>query len=110
MPSFKVNPAKQAELLERMQRLGVREEDLVEKFIRGSGAGGQKINKTSVCVYLLHAPSGLEVRCQRERSQSTNRYLARRMLCDKLEGKSDEKADKIRKQKARRKRRAKDIL
>lgn len=72
-------------LNQRMRRLGIREEDLQETFIRGAGAGGQKINKTSSTVVLVHAPTGLEVRCQRERSQSQNRIIARRELCDKLE-------------------------
>ncbi|MFM2169699.1 MAG: hypothetical protein RIS79_4070 [Verrucomicrobiota bacterium] len=69
----------------RMQRLHLREEDLEESFIRGTGAGGQKINKTSSTVVLRHVPTGLEVRCQRERSQSQNRLLARQELCDRLE-------------------------
>lgn len=72
-------------LNERMRRLGIREEDLEESFIRGTGAGGQKINKTSSTVALVHVPTGIEVRCQRERSQAQNRLIARRELCDKLE-------------------------
>jgi protein subunit release factor B len=74
-------------LRQRMLKLGIREEDLEESFIRGTGAGGQKINKTSSTVVLVHVPTGLEVRCQRERSQSVNRLVAREDLCDKLEGK-----------------------
>jgi len=69
----------------RMQKLRLREEDLEESFIRGSGAGGQKINKTSSTVVLRHLPSGIEVRCQRERSQSQNRLIARQELCERLE-------------------------
>jgi protein subunit release factor B len=101
-------------LAQRMASLGIREADLVEKFILGSGAGGQKINKTSSCVYLLHKPSGLEVKCQRERSQSLNRFLARRELCDKLEARQrgvaaarQQEHERIRRQKRRRSRRAK---
>ncbi len=74
-------------LVKRMRRLGICEEDLEENFIRGTGAGGQKINKTSSTVVLVHVPTGLEVRCQRERSQSQNRIIARQDLCDKLEAK-----------------------
>ncbi|WP_395742668.1 peptide chain release factor family protein [Prosthecobacter sp.] len=69
----------------RMQKLRIRKEDLEESFIRGGGAGGQKINKTSSTVVLRHIPSGIEVRCQRERSQSQNRLIARQDLCDRLE-------------------------
>ena len=76
-------------LQERLTRLGVRAEDLAEDFIRGSSPGGQKINKTSSTVVLRHLPSGLEVRCQRERSQTLNRYWARVELCDRLEAARD---------------------
>ena len=69
----------------RMQRLRIQEDDLEETFIRGTGAGGQKINKTSSTVVLRHLPSGVEVRCQRERSQAQNRHVARVELCDRLE-------------------------
>jgi peptide chain release factor len=72
-------------LAARMSKLGLREEDIVESFIRGTGAGGQKINKTSSTVVLRHVPTGIEVRCQRERSQSQNRHLARVELCDRIE-------------------------
>ncbi len=72
-------------LTKRMKKLRLREEDLEEDFIRGSGPGGQKVNKTSSTVVLRHLPSGLEVRCQRERSQVMNRHWARVELCDRLE-------------------------
>ncbi|MBL9133182.1 MAG: peptide chain release factor-like protein [Verrucomicrobiaceae bacterium] len=72
-------------LRQRMQRLRIQEDDLEESFIRGAGAGGQKINKTSSTVVLRHIPSGIEIRCQRERSQSQNRHQARVELCDRLE-------------------------
>lgn len=74
-------------LRKRMLKLGIREDDLEEVFTRGTGAGGQKINKTSSTVVLTHVPTGIEVRCQRERSQSVNRLVARLELCDKLEAK-----------------------
>src|SRR3954471_4548312 len=69
---------------ERLAALGVRREDVEERFVRGAGPGGQKINKTSSTVWLRHRPTGIEVRCQRERSQSANRELAWRELCEKL--------------------------
>ena len=104
-----ITKEKWEELEGRMAHLGVREEELVEKFILGSGSGGQKINKTSSCVYLKHIPSGLEVKCQRDRSREMNRYLARRELCEKLEytlfqekSKKQKERDKIRRQKKRR--------
>jgi protein subunit release factor B len=68
-----------------MARLGIQEEVLLEKFILGSGSGGQKINKTSSCVYLKHLPSGIEIKCQRERSREQNRVYARQELCDRIE-------------------------
>jgi protein subunit release factor B len=109
-----ITPEKQDRLRERMEALGVREEDLDEHFIRGSGKGGQKINKTSSCVQLIHRPSGIEIRCQQTRSQADNRYWARRELCDRIEEKvlgeksaRQQAAEKIRRQKRRRSRRAK---
>ncbi len=104
-------------LAERMQKLKIYEEDLVEKFILGSGKGGQKINKTSSCVYLKHTPSQLEVKCQQDRSREMNRFLARKMLCEKIEETQnlEQKTakqkifEKVRKQKERRARRAKKL-
>jgi protein subunit release factor B len=81
------DPLNDEALAQRMRKLGIQEADLEESFIRGTGAGGQKINKTSSTVVLVHRPTGLEVRCQRERSQSLNRLVARQELCDKLEQK-----------------------
>lgn len=109
-----IGPDKQALLEERMAALGLAEADLVEKFILGSGSGGQKINKTSSCVYLKHEPSGLEIKCQANRSRELNRYQARRELCDKLDeirlGKASarqQEMEKTRRQKRRRSRRSK---
>lgn len=109
-----ITQEKQEKLRERMEQLGIREEDLDEHFIRGSGKGGQKINKTSSCVQLIHRPSGIEIRCQQTRSQADNRYWARRELCDRIEDKvlgeksaKQQAIEKIRRQKRRRSRRAK---
>ncbi len=109
-----VSPEKQAALEQRMASLGVTEADLREKFVRGSGAGGQKINKTSNCVFLKHLPSGVAIKCQMDRSREMNRFLARRELCDQLEAIRDGKVtaktqaiEKMRRQKRRRSRRSK---
>ncbi len=114
MAGFAVSEKKQKDLAERMQKLGLKEADLEERFVRSQGPGGQHVNKTSTCVVLRHLPTGLTVRCQRERSQSLNRFLARRLLADKLDQmlnreKSEEqqRQEKIRRQKRRRSRRAK---
>ncbi len=76
---------KEKKLSERMQKLHISEDDLVEKFILGSGSGGQKINKTSSCVYLHHLPTGIEIKCQQHRSRERNRIAAREDLCDRIE-------------------------
>ena len=81
MPS----PDKIAALEARMEKLGITDDTLTEKFIQGSGSGGQKVNKTASCVYLKHITSGIEVKCQQQRSRELNRFLARRELCERLE-------------------------
>ncbi len=86
MPRFMpVTPKKLEELAERMRHWGLTERDFNESFVRGSGKGGQKVNKTNNCVCLIHEASGIVVRCHREREREINRYLARRALCDELE-------------------------
>ncbi len=112
-----VSPEKEQALLERMQELGITEADIVEKFVRSSGKGGQNVNKTSTCVYLKHLPSGIEVKVQKERSQALNRFLARRLLLQKIEelilGRESEKRaeiEKIRRRKRRRTRRQKERM
>ncbi|MDN3503965.1 MAG: peptide chain release factor-like protein [Rhabdochlamydiaceae bacterium] len=112
-----ISKEKQAALSNRMTKVGISEDDLIEKFILGSGKGGQKVNTTSSCVYLKHVPTGLEVKCQKERSRELNRYYARRLLCEKLEEiilkeKSERKKalEKLRKQKKRRSRKHKAKL
>ncbi|MFC1524794.1 peptide chain release factor family protein [Planctomycetota bacterium] len=80
-----VTPGKANALVNRLKQLGIKTSNVTEKFIRSSGRGGQKVNKTASCVYLKHIPSGIEVKMQRERSQRLNRFLAWRLLADKLE-------------------------
>ena len=117
MVKLPVSPRKQLELRELMRRLGVRESDLEESFVRSGGPGGQNVNKVSTCVVLRHQPSGLEVRCQRERSQALNRFFARRLLLRRLEqqrlGRLSAEAQriaKIRRQKRKRSKRAKEKM
>ncbi|GAB5410930.1 MAG: peptide chain release factor-like protein [Chlamydiales bacterium] len=109
--------SKEAALEARMKKLGIEEDDLIEKFILGSGSGGQKVNKSHTCVYLKHEPSGIEVKCQQERSRALNRYLARKRLCEEIENRLFEKESKaakemakIRKQKQRRSRKTKQKM
>ncbi len=114
MPVFGVSKEKEEALQKRMESLGIQEKDIVEKFIRSGGKGGQKVNKTSTCVYLKHIPTEIEVKCQIERYQGLNRYLARKILADKIEsmirGKESEeqqRIEKIRRQKRKRSKKAK---
>jgi protein subunit release factor B len=102
-----ISAEKKEALRIRMTECGVSESDLIERFIRASGRGGQKINKSSSCVYLKHLVSGIEIKCQKTRSQADNRFFARRELLDRLESTNIKKQAKIRKQKMRRKRRQK---
>ena len=112
MLTFAVSKDKNIWLRDRMEELGIFEKDIDEKFVRSSGHGGQNVNKTSTCVYLKHIPTGIEVKCMKDRSQSINRFFARRELIKKLEtltGQStpeDIKREKIRKQKAKSKKRS----
>jgi len=115
--NFGVTDKKQRKLEDRMRRCGLVETDIEEKFIRGGGPGGQKVNTASSCVYLRHRPTGAEVKCQRSRSQGLNRFYARRQMCRIIENKKlgdkspeQEKRQKLRKQKQRRKRRTKKKL
>ena len=109
---FPVSEEKNKWLQERMKALGVQEKDIEQRFIRSSGRGGQKVNKTSTCVYLKHIPTGIEVKCMRERNQSLNRFLARRELILRIEKQlgqlapEDVKSEKAKRQKLKRRKRA----
>ena len=109
---FPVSEEKNRWLKERMDALGIQEKDIEEKFIRSSGRGGQKVNKTSTCVYLKHFPTGIEIKYMKERNQSLNRFLARRELVKRIEKLSgqltpeDVIIEKVRRQKSKRGKRA----
>jgi peptide chain release factor len=112
MTLFGVTPQKAQALETRMVSCAIHEKDLEERFVRSSGPGGQKTNRTATCVYLKHLPTGIEVKMQQARSQALNRYYARRRLCELIEARqlgdqsaSAKEYERIRKQKARRKRR-----
>jgi peptide chain release factor len=114
MSIFPVSLEKETQLMRRMTALGVRETDIEESFVRSGGHGGQNVNKTSTCVMLLHRPTGLQVKCQATRQQGLNRFLARRLLLDKIEAMKTgfvaaqrAEIEKIRRQKRKRSRRAK---
>jgi protein subunit release factor B len=117
MSFFTVSAEKENLLQERMTQLGVCEDDLRETFVRSSGPGGQKVNKTSSCVQLVHTPTGLSVKCQQERSQLLNRFLARRLLLDRIERlqrglveAEKMRMERIRRQKRKRSKRAKEKI
>ncbi|OGS20617.1 MAG: peptide chain release factor 1 [Elusimicrobia bacterium RIFOXYA2_FULL_40_6] len=117
MNNYGVNPSKEEFLSKKMQELGIFERDIIEKFITSGGKGGQHLNKTSTCVYLHHIPTGIEVKCQQERSQALNRFLARIILVNKIEqlvlgrkSTEQQRIEKIRRQKRKRSRRAKEKM
>ena len=117
MSIFSVSPLKEKQLKEKMEGLNIREEDIEEAFIRSGGKGGQHVNKTSTCVYLKHVPTGIEVKCQEERSQAMNRYRARVIITNKIEqlvkgreSQEIQRIEKIRRQKRKRSKRAKEKM
>ncbi|MBU4305335.1 MAG: peptide chain release factor-like protein [Candidatus Omnitrophica bacterium] len=114
---YGVSPEKEAALSRMMERLDIKESDIAERFVRSSGSGGQHVNKTSTCVYLKHLPTGIEVKCQKERSQALNRFFARRILAQKIEqsilgaeSAARQRIEKIRRQKRKRSKRAKEKM
>jgi protein subunit release factor B len=114
---FPVRPEKEKALRERLESLGIYEKDIKESFIRSHGKGGQKVNKTSTCVYLKHIPTGIEVKCRKARSQGMNRYYARQILYTKIdnlirgrESEERQRLAKLRRQKQKRSKRAKEKI
>ena len=112
-----ISKEKWDKLVQRMVNLNINETNLVEKFIIGSGKGGQKLHKTASTVYLKHLPSGLEIKCQYSRSREDNRYFARERICEKLHSilsnektKEQQRIEKIKRQKKRRSRRVKQKI
>lgn len=112
-----ISKEKWQKLIDRMASLHIIETELLEKFILGSGKGGQNLHKTASTVYLKHIPSGLEIKCQYSRGRDDNRYFARGRLCDKLQAivcgektKEQQRIEKLKRQKKRRSRRAKQKM
>lgn len=117
MSAFAVHLQKEQQLAQRMAALGVRESDIEESFVKSGGHGGQNVNKVATCVMLVHRPTGLQVKCQDTRQQGLNRFIARRLLLDKIEKErtgqvaaEEARIEKIRRQNRKRSRGAKERM
>ena len=112
-----ISAEKERLIQERMERLGVRDDEFRESFVRSSGPGGQHVNKSSTCAYIVHVPTGLSVKCGRTRSQALNRLYAKRLLLDKIEKlqtgiveEEKQRIEKVKRQKRRRSKRAQEKI
>ena len=117
MINFGITLSKQKELENRFNKLNIKENDIIEKFVHSSGNGGQNVNKVATCVYLRYIPLNIEIKCQKGRTQILNRYYARKMLVEEIENrllgeksKKQREIEKKRRQKRKRRKRAKEKI
>jgi protein subunit release factor B len=114
---FPVSLEKEKTLRKKLASLGIYEKDIRESFVRSRGKGGQNVNKTSTCVHLKHIPTGIEIKCQKARTQGLNRFYARQFLFAKIDrlirrekSEEEQRIAKIKRQKRKRSKRAKEKI